>query len=61
MPRAITVITLLDSLRSRVALEGFFYLGGVSPKALLVCPVQREVSSGKVYWNRDIVHGSWGV
>ena len=57
VPGVVAVVTLLDPLGLRVTLEGLFYLSKVSPKALLVRPVQREASSGEVHWNGDIVHG----
>ena len=59
--RAVAVVTLSDPLGSRVAWERSFHLSEVSPKALLVCSVWGKASSGEVHWDRNIVHGSWGV
>jgi hypothetical protein len=36
MSQVFTVVALLDMLRVRVALEGFFYLGGIPSEALLI-------------------------
>jgi hypothetical protein len=61
VPRVIAVVTLSDLLGLGVTLEGFFHLGNISSEALLVCSIWGKVSSREVHWDRDIVHGSWGV
>jgi hypothetical protein len=62
MSRVFTVVALLDMLPVRVALEGFFYLGGIPSKALLIsCSVWGKASSGQVHGDQDIVHSLWGI
>jgi hypothetical protein len=58
--RAIAVVALSDPLLG-ATLGGPFHLGDISPKVLLVCPVQGKASSGEIHWDWDVVHGSQGV